>query len=481
MTYWIIALLLLSTTYTVNAQNEADSLNHYMELAARNNSQLKSEFSVYKASMEKVPQAGAYSDPELSMDLYLSPMESFGGKQTANISIMQMFPWFGSRSAARSEATEMARMSYEKFREARNNIYFEVKRQWYQLSNLYDQLRNTKANIALLDQLERLSVNRFSAASIQGVGKVSSSPAKVASASSPPASGGMSGMGGGMSATASAPTSASKGMGGMGGMGDSGMGSSKGMGGMSDILRIQLEKTELEDKLLSILSNIKSAEAQFNALLSRPHSTTVVVPDSLMQRVYLMDEKATFDSIANNNPMLTMLVAESNSFRAKAKMDRKMSYPMFGVGVEYTIMGKSQSPMVMPSMNGKDMIMPMFKITLPLFRGKYSAQQRESKYYREASNFKYTNTLNQLEAQYIEAKQQMDDAARKIELYTRQYELSISTFRMMTREFSAGSASLTDVIQIERQMLDYRFKKSEAVATYNTAVASIERLTSTSF
>ena len=41
----------------------ADSLGYYLELAARNNPQINADFSLYKASLEKVPQAGAYPDP----------------------------------------------------------------------------------------------------------------------------------------------------------------------------------------------------------------------------------------------------------------------------------------------------------------------------------------------------------------------------------------------------------------------------------
>ena len=37
----------------------ADSLGYYLELAARNNPQINADFSLYKASLEKVPQAGA--------------------------------------------------------------------------------------------------------------------------------------------------------------------------------------------------------------------------------------------------------------------------------------------------------------------------------------------------------------------------------------------------------------------------------------
>ena len=77
-------------------------------------------------------------------------------------------------------------------------------------------------------------------------------------------------------------------------------------------------------------------------------------------------------------------------------------------------------------------------------------------------------------------KQQLADASRKIALYQKQQELSLSTWQLIVREFSAGTTSLTDVIQVERQLLDYRLKKSEAIAEYNTRIAGIEKLVATS-
>jgi hypothetical protein len=189
------------------------------------------------------------------------------------------------------------------------------------------------------------------------------------------------------------------------------------------------------------------------------------------------------DSVISNNPMLTMLEAEGNAYRAKAEMDKKMSYPMLGIGLQYSLIGKKPEDMSMGSMsgmNGKDMFMPMLKISLPIFRKKYNAQQRESKHYWKSSELKYENTMNQLQAEYIRITQQLEDAARKIDLYQKQYDLSLATYQLIVREFSTGRTTLTDVIQVERQMLDYHLKKSEAIAEYNTQIAGIEKLISTS-
>ena len=437
----------------------ADSLGYYLELAARNNPQINADFSLYKASLEKVPQAGAYPDPELEIGFFLKPMEILSGKQIADFTLMQMFPWFGTRKAARNEATEMARMAYEQFRNSRNNLYYEVKSQWYQLCNISEQYKNTQA-------------------------PVSSAP------STPPAvsGGGMSGMGGSSMGSPTVQSTGASGstMSGMSGdspMGGGSMGSGNSMGGMSDVLRIQMEKVELENTLASLLSQRKTAEAAFNTLLNQSLATPISVPDSLERLPLSWSESMALDSVISNNPMLTMLEAEGNAYRAKAEMDKKMSYPMLGIGLQYSLIGKKPEDMSMGSMsgmNGKDMFMPMLKISLPIFRKKYNAQQQESKHYWKSSELKYENTMNQLQAEYIRITQQLEDAARKIDLYQKQYDLSLATYQLIVREFSTGRTTLTDVIQVERQMLDYHLKKSEAIAEYNTQIAGIEKLISTS-
>lgn len=483
-----VALLLLLFMATGVQAQSTDSLSYYLQTAARNNPSVNSGFALYKASLEKVPQAGAFADPELEIGFFIKPMEQLEGKQVADFTLMQMFPWFGTRKAARNEATEMARMAYEQFRESRNNLYYEVKSQWYQLSSLNEQYKNTAANLALLTQLEQLALNRYAAPSAKGQTSGSvASPASTPVAPSAPSSGSgmgsMDGMGGAQSAQAPAfSASAMSGMGGNAMRGGS-MGSNS-SGTMSDVLRIQMEKAELINTLETIRSTRKAGEAKFNALLNRNQNLPVSVPDSLTQLLFSMDDTEALDSITTLNPMLTMLEAEANAYKAKAEMDKKMSLPMFGIGLQYSVMAKKaeemNSSMSMSSMNGMDMVMPMVKISIPIFRKKYNAQQRENKQYHTASELKYEATHNQLQAEYTTIKLQLSDAARKVSLYSRQHELSLSAYQLMVREFSAGATSLTDVIQVERQLLDYSLKKSEAIAAYNTLIAGLEKLISTS-
>ncbi|MFV0272166.1 MAG: TolC family protein [Macellibacteroides fermentans] len=461
--------------------SETDSLTYYLRTAAQNNPQVKAAFAGYKASLERIPQAGAYADPELEIGYFLEPMETLMGKQKADFTLMQMFPWFGTQKAARTEAAEMARMKYEEFRDSQNNLYYSVKSQWYQLCNLKEQYKNTAANIELLKQLEQLAIRRFSAPGSPSVINVRQ-PVVSANQNVSATSSGMSGMSG-MAASSNAGTASTTQPVSGGNMTPmASMGSNGATGGLSDVLRIQLEISELENDLQSIQSNRIAAEAAFNALLNRNQQLPVAVPDTLIQSTYMYTDQAVKDSLFSN-PMLSMIDAEKRAYKAKAEMDKKMSYPMFGIGLQYSILGKTSSgssdmntAVPMNSMNGKDMVMPMVKISIPIFRKKYNAQQRESAYYRQASELKYTDILNIMMSDYSALKQQLEEASRKITLYEKQYQLSLSTYHLITREFSSGSATLTDVIGVERQLLDYRLKKSEAVADYNTRVAGIEKL-----
>jgi outer membrane protein TolC len=174
--------------------------------------------------------------------------------------------------------------------------------------------------------------------------------------------------------------------------------------------------------------------------------------------------------------MLTMLEYEKQSLEARKKMVSHMGYPMMGVGLNYSIISKTQFPMGMPSMNGKDMIMPMVVFTLPIYRKKYTAMQNEAELMKTAASENYQATANSLQTEYYQAIQLYQDAKRRIKLYGNQYQLASKSFDIILKSFSASSSGLTDVLRVRQQTLDYELKQVEAIADFNTAVSWLKRL-----
>lgn len=471
----LLGLCFFSTTFA--QEHTKDSLSYYIRVAIENNPGVKSQEYAYGASLEKIPQAGAFQDPELSVEAYTMPMEIIGGRSIGNVSLMQMFPWFGTRKAARTEATHMANMQEQQYQESINNLILQVSTQWYAMQRLNEQLKYNQENKVLLEQLHQLTLRKFSAPSstAQSGTAPSVSNAAVSTPATTAVTSGMAGMNMTSGSNVTVVSKSNMNMPSSGG-GMSGMGGGSGSG-MSEVLRIQLEISEIENNIASLHAQLEAEKARFNVLLNRESTEDVVFGNKIHKLTFLYTEKEALATIEQNNPMLGMISEEGLAFKAKAEMDRKMSYPMIGLGVQYMVVGKTSDPMLgMGDMNGKDMIMPMVSVSLPLFRKKYDAQQKESALWRKSSEQNFKNTLNILASEYYSFKSQLDDAERALKLYEKQTILAQTTYDLIVKEFVTGKSDLNNVIQVQRQLLDYQIKKAEGLTNYNTMVVSIKKL-----
>lgn len=193
------------------------SLNTYLEQGAKYNPGLKSRFNQYMASLELIPQVGALPDPKVVFGVFISPVETRVGAQRGNLSVSQMFPWFGTLDARESVAAEAAKSRYESFQEAKIRLFYDLKQTYYDLYELQASERITRENLELLNSFEALARIKFEA------GKAS----------------------------------------------------------FADILRVQLEINELENQLAYFVDTEAPVVARFEQLLNQPTGDSLLVPDTL--------------------------------------------------------------------------------------------------------------------------------------------------------------------------------------------------------
>jgi outer membrane protein TolC len=441
---------------------QTDSLTKYIEIAAKNNPGVLQKFNEYQAALQKVPQVGGLPDPELNMGVFLSPMELVGGNQVADIRLMQMFPWFGVLKNAKDEMSLMAKAKFELFRDAKLQVFYDVQSTWYSLYKIQQQIRISEKNIEILRTIERLTLVKFKSASRSG-GNTSPSFENNLNSSSQNSSTGSMGsnsMGGNTNNYQSNNQSS--------------MASSAGSSGLADIYLIQIEIGDLDNDISFLKNQQNTIIARFNSFLNRPMQSTVTLPDTLKPDTLGISFLFVSDSILSNNPMLGMLQYEQQSLDARKKMFTRMGYPMVGIGVNYSLI--NPSGMSTSAMNGKDMIMPMVTLTLPIYRKKYQAMQAETEFLKSANEQGYKATSNSLQTEYYEAIQLYQDAQRRIKLYENQSLLANKSLEILIKSFSASGSDLSDVLRIRQLTLDYEFKKVEALVDFNRAVAWLKRL-----
>jgi outer membrane protein TolC len=467
----LILIIALGSWLTVSSQQYPDSLLRYLEIAAKYNPVVLQKFTEYQAALQKIPQVGSLSDPQLSVGVFLKPMELVSGNQVADIRLMQMFPWFGVLKYAKDEMSLMANAKFELFRDAKLQVYYDVQRTWYELYKVQKDISISEKNIEILKIIERLALVRFKSTPSESTGTSSSGSAKssVSAQENSAGSSGMQPMGAGQGnsgVVASTQASSS--------MQSSPMGSSSTSSGLSDIYRIQIEAGDLENNIALLKNQQNTIMAQFNSYLNRPVTAPVFTYENIFVDSLELSLPAVSDSMLVNNPMLGMLKYEEQSIEARKKMVTRMGYPMVGLGLNYSLISKSE--MSTSPMNGKDMIMPMVTVSLPIYRKKYNAMINEAELMKTATSQNYQAASNSLQAEYYQAVQLYQDAHRRVKLYENQYKLASKSLDLMLKSFIVSSSGLTDVLRIRQQTLDYELKEVEAVADFNTAIAWLKRL-----
>jgi outer membrane protein TolC len=470
-----ISILFLFTSIVFPSFSEysqqTDSLMSYLEIAAKNNPAVLQRYAEYQAALQKVPQVGSLPDPELSMGVFLSPMELVTGKQVADIKLMQMFPWFGVLKNAKDEMSLMAKAKYELFVDSKLQLFFDVERSWYEMNKIEQNIKISGKNLELLHTIERLTIVRFKTAP-SGNNSVTQNSSIVSSAQNSSAqTSGMNTMGGNNSNNNISSSSKQ-----VTPMGGNTMTSSPGGSSLSDVFRVQIEIGDLQNNIELLKNQLNTVTAQFNSYLNRPPYSTVSLPDSLAANNAPPSGLEITDTILKNNPMLGMLQFEKQSLEARKQMVTKMGYPMIGVGLNYSLIAKDVNAMTTPDMNGRDMIMPMITATLPIYRKKYKAMREEVEYLKSANAQNYQATSNSLQTEYYQASQLFQDSQRRIKLYAAQFQLASKSLDILIKSFSSTGASLTDILRVQQQMLDYDYKQVEAVADFNTSIAWINRL-----
>jgi len=470
MKYYIRYILVLLAAGIIQAAGIAqDSLSYYLQQAALNNPGVKASYLEFSAALEKVPQASSLPDPQVSFGFFVKPMELPGGNQVADIQLMQMFPWFGTLKAGKDEASMMARAKYEAYNTSKAELFYRVKVSWYRLMKYDREIELIKENLDVLESIEKVAILKFQspASDLQAKGMNSSGSMPGGSEGTMNNSG--NNMGGKIQQTgvlSNDPTNIySSSM-------SSGM--KNGSSGMQNVLRVRMEILEQKNKADLLIDLRKTEEASFNALLNRNLESHVNTPDSLVIETLPADRLAIADSIMKNNSMLAMLVNETDTYKFMEQKAKKMGLPMVGAGLNYMVLQERSGNN--PTMNGRDMLMPMFSLSIPVYRKKYNAMQNEARLMRDAGNQRIIDLRNNLAIQYRQFIQAIDDAERRIALYSEQENLARKTTELLLSDFSSTGAGFEEVLRMQLQILDYSFKHTEAVVDYNTSVALAEML-----
>ena len=155
-----------------------------------------------------------------------------------------------------------------------------------------------------------------------------------------------------------------------------------------DVLRLQMRQNEMQQLKDVLQQQFLAEQTNFNNLLNRDNDVTVNVVDSLM--IPSEDFDITSENLALH-PELLKYDKLYQSIEQSELLNQKESSPMIGFGLDY--INVSERPNMDFSDNGKDIVMPMVSVSIPIFNKKYKSQTKQNEFATARNNSSKTGTI----------------------------------------------------------------------------------------
>ncbi len=244
--------------------------------------------------------------------------------------------------------------------------------------------------------------------------------------------------------------------------------------GLSDTIQAQVELGKLDDQLNTLLDLKKPLAIKFNAVLNRPFQLDLAWPESVVIELVFLEENTLTELLSKHNPELKMLDFNLEKERHKIDLAKKDYYPDFMFGLDYIATDRALNP---TRDNGKDPLVAMVSINLPIWRSKYKAAVIEAKSRYSAVTETLVNKENQLIADVTMAHYHFRDANRKISLFKDTLiPKANQSLNVIKKSYEGGNTEFLSLIDAERVLLEFELSYDRAVANRMQRLAEIEML-----
>ncbi len=241
-----------------------------------------------------------------------------------------------------------------------------------------------------------------------------------------------------------------------------------GLGAQQDVIRAQIEQTDLSSELLALENEQHHMLGRLNTLLSRPAMAPLAQPESLRRLPVAaqLDYAVLEQKLRARNPQLLIADARRNEAEKSRDLAYTNRYPGFTLGVAPTQSGSTIKTWDL-----------MVEFSIPLQQGSRRSQQREAESVLAASGARKDALLNQMLADLSESVSGLDTARRTESLNaTRLLPQAELTYQSALAGYETGKVDFATLLDAQRQILKARQQQLKAQLEAQLRLAEIERL-----
>nr|AOE08869.1 heavy metal RND efflux outer membrane protein, CzcC family [uncultured bacterium] len=240
-----------------------------------------------------------------------------------------------------------------------------------------------------------------------------------------------------------------------------------------DFLKIQIRQNDLHAQLALLDEDLKAAKIQFNALLNIEVESAVQVADSL----YLPEEdfESTITDISSNYEIINYDKLAERIVQEEL-LNQRDAAPKIGLGLDYLPVSE-RTDMVVEN-NGKDIIMPMISVSVPLFTSKYKSISRQNEIKQATINAQKSDRLNLLKGMYADAIRIRNSARIDFLKEAENLKQARNAEEILLKNYETGTIDFNEILDIQELQLRFNRNQVDAIMRYYKQVAIINYLTS---
>lgn len=368
--------------------------------------------------------------------------------------LAQKFPWFGTLRTRGDKASAEAEAALEKFYSARNRVFAVVKRAYFEYGFLGESIQVTQGQIEILEFMEEIVRSKYSL----------------------------------------------------------------GLASEDQLLRVQIERTKVQDRLDGMMDVRPAASAKLSEALGRTASLDLAWPQKAYPPPPHPAVTDVLDRIRQFNPDLMALDNLIESRVKQGELARKKGRPNLTVGIDYaslrdprvmrpdrpfpsTLHGarrlltgttpgpaatlidlysvaNANEPITYP--NGRDdNIMVSFKVNLPIWRKRIRAGVEEARLLENATGDEKQRKTLALDSAAHMAIFGMEDAVRRFNLYQDSLiPKAQQSYQSLQSAYASGDvrADFLDLLDSVRLLLDFELEQVRASRDLQIAASELEFL-----
>ena len=243
-----------------------------------------------------------------------------------------------------------------------------------------------------------------------------------------------------------------------------------GLTGMVDVLRVQMMIAEMESTLQSLQKDYETQIQTFNLLLNKDSNEKLDLDSKLN---FPDDDFEIQGDSLSNHPLISILEWRKLAAEKSIDVEKRNNKPNFGLGLDYILVGPASSDI--PE-SGKNVLMPMISLSLPIWGKKNEARIHEKELTLESLESSHANMENKLEMELINWTNSYNDSKRDYDLYNDLIGKADQALRVLVADYTSANKDFDEVLKMQQVLLKYEMALEKSITSRYIAGAQIDYL-----